>query len=123
MAAEFIGQPVAFDALYDVITRARGIHLEPVRVTPGSWLETRRVGDVDFAGQHLMLFGVIRPHASPEAVGPDRYELRDAHFYFNPKADFTLHAHDILMVVGHQASLFRLKEGLGQHRPFWKPSR
>ena len=123
MAAEFIGQPVAFDALYDVITRARGIHLEPVRVTPGSWLETRRVGDVDFVARHLMLFGVIRPHASPEAAGLDRYELRDAHFYFNPKADFTLHAHDILMVVGHQASLFRLKEGLGSRRPFWKPSR
>jgi len=123
MAAEFIGQPVAFDALYDVITRARGIHLEPVRVTPGSRLETRRVGDVDFVGRHLLLFGVIRPHASPAAEGHERYELRDAHFYFNPAADFTLQAHDILMVVGHQASLFRLKEGLGQRRPFWKPSR
>jgi len=123
MAAEFIGQPVAFDALYDVITRAKGIHLEPVRVYPGSWLEDRHIGDVDFAGQHLMLFGVVRPHASPAADGQDRYELRNAHFYFNPRAEFRLHAHDILMIIGHQASLFRLKEGLGPRRPFWKPRR
>ncbi len=120
MAAEFIGQPVAFDALYDVITRARGIHLEPVRVYPGSWLDARRIGDIDFAGRHLMLFGVIRPHASPAAEGHHRYELRAAHFYFNPQAEFTLHVHDILMVVGHQASLYQLKERLGLHAPFWK---
>jgi voltage-gated potassium channel len=120
MAAEFIGQPVAFDALYDVITRARGIHLEPVRVSPGSWLDARRVGDIDFGGQHLMLFGVIRPHTSPAADGHDRYELRNAHFYFNPRPDICLHAHDILMLIGHQASLFQFKERYGQRRPAWK---
>lgn len=123
MAAEFIGQPVAFDALYDVITRAKGIHLEPVRVTSGSWLDARRVGDIDFAGQHLVLFGVIRPHTSPAADGHERYELRDAHFYFNPRPEFRLHAHDILMLIGHQASLFHFKERCGLHRPFWKPGK
>jgi len=122
MAAEFIGQPVAFDALYDVITRAKGIHLEPVRVSQGSWLDARRVGDIDFADQHLMLFGVIRPHTSPAADGQDRYELRDAHFYFNPKQDLRLHAHDILMLIGHQASLSRFKEHVGQRRSSWKRS-
>ena len=120
MAAEFIGQPVAFDALYDVITRAKGIHLEPVRVSPGSSLDARRVGDIDFADQHLILFGVIRPHASPAADGHDRYELRDAHFYFNPKPEFSLHAHDILMLIGHQASLSLFKERCGQRRSAWK---
>jgi voltage-gated potassium channel len=120
MAAEFIGQPVAFDALYDVITRARGIHLEPVRVYPGSWLDGRHVGDVDFAAQHLMLFGVIRPHASPEAEGHARYELRNAHFYFNPEPPLRLHAHDILMVIGHQASLYQLKERVGLQRSTWR---
>ncbi|MGE5320996.1 MAG: NAD-binding protein [Hyphomicrobiaceae bacterium] len=120
MAAEFIGQPVAFDALYDVITRAKGIHLEPVRVYPGSWLEGRRVGDIDFAARHLMLFGTIRPHASPAAEDQDRYELRNAHFYFNPKADFVLRVHDILMVIGHQASLYQLKDSLAFRRPLWQ---
>jgi voltage-gated potassium channel len=123
MAAEFIGQPVAFDALYDVITRARGIHLEPVRVSPGSWLDARGIGDIDFAGQHLMLFGVIRPHASPPVDGHIRYPLRDAHFYFNPKPELHLHAHDLLMLIGHEASLFQFKERFGQRPSFWKPGR
>jgi voltage-gated potassium channel len=120
MAAEFIGQPVAFDALYDVITRAKGIHLEPVRVAPGAWLDARRVGDMDLADQHLMLFGVIRPHTSPVADGEARYELRNAHFYFNPKPALRLHAHDILMLIGHQASLSLFKERYGQRRAAWK---
>jgi voltage-gated potassium channel len=120
MAAEFIGQPVAFDALYDVITRAKGIHLEPLRVSPGAWLDARRVGDIDFAELHLILFGVIRPHASPAADGQDRYELRDAHFYFNPNPALRLHAHDVLMLIGHQASLSQFKERFGQRRSSWK---
>ncbi len=50
----------------------------------------------------------------PPADGHDRYELRDAHFYFNPKPELRLHAHDILMLIGHQASLFQFKERCGQ---------
>jgi voltage-gated potassium channel len=123
MAAEFIGQPVAFDALYDVITRAKGIHLEPVRVTPGSWLDGRCVGDIDFADRHLMLFGVIRPHTSPPVDSHIRYELRDSHFYFNPRPELRLHARDLLMLIGHEASLSRFKEGFGQRPSFWKPGR
>jgi voltage-gated potassium channel len=119
MAAEFIGQPVAFDALYDVITRAKGIHLEPVRVTAGSWLDARRIGDIDFADQHLMLFGVIRPHTSPVAEGEEHYALRNAHFYFNPKPGLCLHPHDVLMLIGHQASLIQFKERFRQRRS-WK---
>jgi voltage-gated potassium channel len=119
MAAEFIGQPVAFDALYDVVTRAKGIHLEPVRVASGSWLDARSVSDTDCADQHLILFGVIRPHTSPAANGHERYELSDAHFYFNPKPEFRLHAHDILMLIGHEASLSRFKERFGQRRSSW----
>jgi len=123
MAAEFIGQPVAFDALYDVVTRARGVHLEPVSVSPGSWLDARRVSEIDLAARHLMLFGVIRPHTSPAAEGHARYELRDAHFYFNPRPDFLLHVHDILMLVGYEASLFQFKKRVGQHRSAWKSRR
>jgi voltage-gated potassium channel len=116
MAAEFIGQPVAFDALYDVVTRARGVHLEPVSVYPGAWLDGRCIDEIDFTARRLTLFGVIRPHASPAVDGHARYELHDAHFYFNPKPGFRLHVHDILMLIGYEASLFQFKERVGQHR-------
>ena len=87
MAAEFIGQPVAFDALYDVVTRAAGVHLEPCAVRAGDWLEQQRIGEIDFTAQHLLVFGVIRPNTSPGADGHTRYDLTGRHFYFNPGPD------------------------------------
>ncbi|MDP2833896.1 MAG: potassium channel family protein [Pseudomonadota bacterium] len=110
MAAEFIGQSVAFDALYDVVTRAAGVHLEPLPVRAGDWLEQQRIGEIDFAAQHLLLFGVIRPHASPSETGHSRYELEGRHFYFNPGAQLQLHAGDILILIGYQASLSRFRQ-------------
>ena len=110
MASEFIGQPVAFDALYDVVTRAAGVHLEPLAIHPGDWLEKQRVGEIDFGTQHLILFGVIRPHASPGADGHARYDMVGRHFYFNPGPDLLLRAGDILMLIGYQASLSRFRD-------------
>lgn len=110
MAAEFIGQPVAFDALYDVVTRATGIHLDPLSVRPGDWLEKQRIGEIDFGAQHLLLFGVIRPNLSPPDDEHARYELSHRHFYFNPGPNLMLRGGDILMLIGYQASLSQFRE-------------
>lgn len=116
MASEFIGQPVAFDALYDVVTRAAGVHLEPLAVHLGDWLERQRVGEIDFTTQHLILFGVVRPHTSPGADGHARYDLTGRHFYFNPGPDLILRAGDILMLIGYQASLGQFHDLTGRRR-------
>ena len=120
MAAEFIGQPVAFDALYDVVTRAAGIHLDPVSVRAGDWLEKQRIGEIDFSAQHLLLFGVIRPNLSPPDEHHARYELSHRHFYFNPGPNLMLRAGDMLMLIGYQASLSKFHElasrGRGRHK-------
>ncbi len=110
MAAEFIGQPVAFDALYDVVTRAAGIHLDPMSVHAGDWLEKQRIGEIDFGAQHLLLFGVIRPNLSPPDDEHTRYELSHRHFYFNPGPNLMLRGGDILMLIGYQASLAQFRE-------------
>ncbi len=116
MASEFIGQPVAFDALYDVVTRAAGVHLEPCAVHAGDWLERQRVGEIDFAAHRLLLFGVVRPHASPGAEGHARYDLPGRHFYFNPGPEMLLRTGDILMLIGYQASLSRFRQFIGRGR-------
>lgn len=116
MAAEFIGQPVAFDALYDVVTRAAGVHLEPLPIRAGDWLDKQRIGEIDFAGRHLLLFGVVRPHSSPAANGHPRYDLKDRHFYFNPGPMLVLRDGDMLMLIGYQASLARFREIASQGR-------
>jgi voltage-gated potassium channel len=110
MAAEFIGQPVAFNALYDVVTRAAGVHLEPLNVHAGDWLEKQHVGEIDFLQHHLLLFGVIRANTAPAIDGHARYDLTDRHFYFNPGPDLLLGEGDILMLFGYEASLSRFRE-------------
>ncbi len=121
MAAEFIGQPVAFDALYDVVTRAAGVHLEPMAVHVGDRLEKQRIGEIDLASRRLLLFGVIRPNASPEADGHSRYDLEGRHFYFNPGPLLLLHAGDILILIGYQANLLQFREQASRHRRKVKP--
>jgi len=115
LAAESFGQPVAFDALHDVVTGSKGIHLEPLPIPEGSRLDGRRVGDVDFTSSNLLLFGVIRGPAPPPPEGHDRYEVGGKHFYFNPPADFSLRVHDILILIGYDVSLshFRALERRG----------
>lgn len=118
LAAEFIGQPVAFDALYDVVTRSKGVQMEPVAIHEGSWLAGRRVGDIDWEGRRLQLFGVIRPQENVAGAEHEHYPLADKRFYFNPGQGFHLHVHDLLMLIGHEASLNRFKARAGRGRLF-----
>jgi len=120
LAAEFIGQPVAFDALYDVVTRSKGVQLEPLVVHHGGWLDGRRIGDIDWEGQRMLLFGVVRGHDVPAGAEHEHYELSGKRFYFNPKPGFHLHAHDILMLIGYEASLNRFKVQVGRGRMSWR---
>jgi len=51
-----------------------------------------------------------------------RHRSFSTEILLNPKQELRLHAHDILMIIGHQASLSRFKEHLGQRRSSWKRS-
>jgi voltage-gated potassium channel len=116
MAAEYIGQPVAFDAVYGVVTGTRGIRLEPVVVHPGSSLEDRRVDELNLGPQNLTLFGVVRNLESPGSAEDEYYDLTNQHFYFNPRPAFKLHAHDILVVFGYEFSIYHFKKQLDTRR-------
>lgn len=114
MAAEFIGQPVAVDALHDVVTGSKGIHLEPMPVLPGGSLVGASLGDIDFSGRNLLLFGVIRSNPEPVAGEGEHYPMSGKRFFFNPRADFKLRAHDVLVLIGYDVSLshFRKLQGM-----------
>jgi voltage-gated potassium channel len=120
MAAEFKGQPVAFDALSDVLTRGRGVHLEPIPVTPGSWLEGRRADEFAPESLRLLLFGVLRGKEAPIPASDGHYELTHKRFFFNPEPGFRLQAHDLLVVIGYESSLNRLKARLGTKGRPWR---
>jgi voltage-gated potassium channel Kch len=116
MASEFIGQPVAFDALYDVVTRAAGVHLEPLRDPP-----RRLAGETAHRRNrlHRPAPAAVRRHPAEHVTGADghaRYDMTGRHFYFNPGPDLLLRAGDILMLIGYQASLSRFRD-LASSRP------
>jgi voltage-gated potassium channel len=118
VAAEFVGQPVAFDAIQDVVTGNKGIHLEPLPVPEGSRLDGRRVGDIDFAAGNLLLFGVIRSQAAPPEDSR-HYEIAGKRFFFNPPPGFILMAHDILILIGYDVSLSHFRAQHRQANPAW----
>ncbi len=80
-AAEYVGQPVAFEALYGVLSGRQGLSIDPVpleAVVPAHGLA---LGAVDLARFNVILFGVVA-----EAAGRDGGYVspRGRQFYFKP---------------------------------------
>lgn len=118
-AAEYIGQPVAFDAIYGLVTGTRGVVLEGVVVLAGSAAEHRRVGDLPLLEYRLLLFGVLRDveqqaeqTAMLNPLHGGAFRLPASRFYFRPAAAFHLHARDILVVFGYEASVHKFRKFL-----------
>lgn len=114
--AEYVGQPVAFEAVYGMAGGDKHSRIEAVMVLEGSALAGANVGDIRFDEIRLILFGVIGvPHDSRE--NRSGYNLRSRFFYFNPSDDFQLRADDILVVFGHEYSIAHFKELADKGRP------
>lgn len=112
IAGEFIGKPVAFEAIHGILSGANRIGLEAVTVHPGSVLVGRQVGEVDFRGHKLLLFGVITHQARDPGDGRVRYDLEARSLYFNPQSGFELRADDVILVFGHEYSVVHFKDRL-----------
>ena len=123
MVAEFIGQPVAIDALHEVVTGSKGIHLEPMPVLPGGALDGRCIGEVDFAVRNLLLFGVIRARPAVDVGEGEHYPMSGKRFFFNPRADFKLQAHDVLVLIGYDVSLSHFRRHEGAAARGWRRAR
>lgn len=107
--AEYVGQPVAFEAVYSMAGGDQQSRIEAVMIREGAALAGARIGDIHFEEIRLILFGVIgTPHESRQAH--PGYTLRSRFFYFNPSDDFRLNAGDILVVFGHEYSISHFKE-------------
>ena len=109
IAGEYVGQPVAFEAIYGMLSRKGGIGLEAVVVPPESELDGVAIGDINFRSSRLILFGVIS-HVRQDEAKRSAYPLRDRHLYFNPTADYILQENDLLIMFGHQYSIVHFKD-------------
>jgi voltage-gated potassium channel len=112
IAAEYVGQPVAFEAIYGMLTGQQEVTLDTLAIHEGSWLEGRTLSELDLKARRLVLFGVIsRERREGEGVRSS-YPLQDARLHFNPTLDFRLRQGDIVVVFGHRLSVLRFKRAV-----------
>lgn len=112
IAGEYIGQPVAFEALHGILSGQDDIGLETVTVRAGSTLDGVRIGEVDFSSNKLILFGVISTLGSKAEKPATAYDLSDRLLHFNPQAEFLLSGGDVLVLIGHRYSIVHFKDRL-----------
>lgn len=104
VVAEYIGQPVAFEAILGIIREEKQFIMEALCVYPGSVIDGMKISDVDFERRKLMLIGVIS--ANPvHRKHKNSYKLKNEHFYFNPDPCFVLRAGDLLVVLGREIGI------------------
>ncbi len=110
VAAEYAGQPVAFEAISDMLSGEKGVGIDAIRVREGSVLSGRRMKEIPFKRYRLILFGVITGTPRDEIDGMRFYNLEDQQFIFNPGPAFRLETDDLLVVFGHEYSLSHFKQ-------------
>ena len=112
VALEYVGKPVAFEAIYDILSGADDVRLETVPLPVHSPMIDHPIGAIDFARYKLLLFGVITGLETELSPETGYFPLAERHFYFNPPAVFSLRENDILVLVGHRDSLQYFRRAL-----------
>jgi voltage-gated potassium channel len=103
-AAKIIDQPIAIEAINDILNAKKNALCDQVEVLKESFLANKKVGEIDFQGYKLVLLGVVR---FDNAQGP--LQRRKKRFYFNPNDEFVLEPEDVLVVIGYTISINHFK--------------
>ncbi len=116
MAGEYIGRPVAFEAIHGMLYGKQKVGLDTVMVSPDSILNGVKIGDIDFSAYKMILFGVITHEERAAEEGESVYGMKSRMLFFNPQRNFRLHGGEIIMVFGHELSIVHFKECLERGR-------
>ncbi|MFA5923001.1 MAG: NAD-binding protein [Methylococcaceae bacterium] len=104
VVAEYIGQPVAFEAILGIIREEKQFIMETLCVSSESFINGMKISEIDFEHRKLMLVGVIS--ANPvHRKHKNSYKVKNQHFYFNPEPYFVLRAEDLLVVLGRDVGI------------------
>ena len=104
VVAEYVGQPVAFEAILGIIREEQQCVMETLCVQAGCMIDGQVLGSIDFDQRKLLLIGVISEN-SLHNRHQNRYTIKNQHFYFNPPDHFALQHGDLLMVMGRDYSI------------------
>ena len=115
VVAEYIGQPVAFEAILGIIREESHIIMETLCVHPGSFVEGMSIAEIGFEQRKLMLIGIIS--ANPEHhTHKNSYPIKNQHFYFNPEPYFVLRDSDLLVVIGREYAIGYFRDQIEKSR-------
>jgi voltage-gated potassium channel len=115
LAVEFLGQPVAFEAITGILQNQTEIVMETILVTEGCLLESKQVDQLLLGQKKLTLLGVIS--ANPVHLEhKNKYQVKQQHFYFNPDPEFILRHEDMLVVFGRKLSIDHFRDQVEQSR-------
>ncbi len=104
VAAEYIGQPIAFNAIDDILLDNEGALLGEIEVFENSFYKNHTLEHIEFENFNLTLIGVI--------------EAETKKFIFNPnQEEYVLNEHDILIVIGFEAAIKSFRIEILSHRP------
>jgi voltage-gated potassium channel len=120
LAAEFLGQPVAFEAISGILQNQTDIVMETIWVTEHSLLDDLAIADLELEQYKLTLLGVISDNPI-HLKHKNKYQVKQQHFYFNPESKFILRRNDILLVFGRKYGVDHFRDQVEQNRLFnWK---
>ncbi|MDO9048013.1 MAG: potassium channel protein [Methylobacter sp.] len=115
VVAEYIGQPVAFEAILGIIREESHIIMETLCAHSGSFIEGMSIADIDFEQRKLMLLGIIS--ANPvHQKHKNSYPIKNQHFYFNPESYFVLREGDLLVVMGREYAIDYFRDQIEKSR-------
>jgi len=105
VATEYIGQPIAFNAIDDILLNSEGAVMGEVELFSNSEYINQKLDVINFNNFNLTLIGIIQASKNKE-------------FKFNPKKDqYTLKENDILIVIGFEESIKSFRVELLSNKP------
>jgi len=100
MGAVYAGEPVAFKVLLSIVEEKEKTQINEVTISEGSFLDNKRLDEVDFERLRLILLGVFKRSENSSRLGE---------FIFNPDDDFIFNAGDNLVCIGYSNAVANLK--------------
>ncbi|MDT8407074.1 MAG: potassium channel protein [Methylococcales bacterium] len=106
LAAEYVGQPVAFEAIMGILNAEQDVSLDSLELNENAVKHYPTLAALELHRRKVLLLGVISQAATSDRTTTGlRYLLSSRFFYFNPEPDFPLQAGDMLVVLGRNISL------------------
>ena len=115
VAAEYIGQPVAFEAILGIIREESHVIMETLCVHSGSFIDGMSIAEADFEQRKLMLLGIISVNPAHQKH-KNSYPIKNQHFYFNPEPHFVLREEDLLVVIGREYAIDYFRDQIEKSR-------